>query len=71
MNRILALATLLFAFPAQAVVSVDWVTVGGAGNSCDTQSQGCYGGIATLCSLLGLAGFAVRPSRHVSLKALF
>ncbi|MCP4241945.1 MAG: formylglycine-generating enzyme family protein [bacterium] len=29
---------------AQAV-TMDWVTVGGAGNDCDTQSQGCFGAV--------------------------
>ena len=41
MNRILALAVLLFAFPAQAVVSIVWVTVGDAGNAGDTEVMTC------------------------------
>ena len=27
-------------------VSIDWVTVGDAGNACDTQNQGCFGAVA-------------------------
>jgi formylglycine-generating enzyme required for sulfatase activity len=46
MIRILALVVLLLAFPAQAVVTIDWVTVGDAGNSCDTQTEGCFGAVA-------------------------
>jgi formylglycine-generating enzyme required for sulfatase activity len=34
----------LFASPASAV-SFDWVTVGDAGNACDTQPQGCFGAV--------------------------
>ncbi len=26
-------------------VTIDWVTVGGAGNACETQSQGCFGAV--------------------------
>lgn len=40
MIRLLALAILLFAFPAQAVVNIDWVTVGGAGNPADDTGYG-------------------------------
>jgi formylglycine-generating enzyme required for sulfatase activity len=40
MNRILALAVLLFAFPAQAEVNIEWVTVGDAGNAADTTGYG-------------------------------
>jgi len=46
MIRLLALAALLFAPPAHAVVTIDWVTVGDPGNACDTQSQGCFGSVA-------------------------
>jgi hypothetical protein len=35
----------LLGAPASAV-TIDWVNVGGAGNTCDTQSDGCYGAIA-------------------------
>jgi len=31
---------------AQAVVSIDWVTVGDPGNACDTQTSGCFGSVA-------------------------
>jgi len=36
---------LLLAGSASAV-TIDWVTVGGAGNTCDVQSQGCFGAVA-------------------------
>jgi formylglycine-generating enzyme required for sulfatase activity len=32
--------------PAASAVNIDWVTVGGAGNPCETQSQGCFGAVA-------------------------
>ncbi len=31
---------------AASAVNIDWVTVGGAGNACDTQSSGCFGAVA-------------------------
>ena len=31
--------------PALAV-TIDWVTVGGPGNACDSQTQGCFGSVA-------------------------
>jgi formylglycine-generating enzyme required for sulfatase activity len=34
----------LFSLPASAV-TVDWVTVGDAGNACDTQLVGCFGAV--------------------------
>lgn len=43
MPRILFLAILLFAIPAQAVVTIDWVTVGNAGNTPDTKIMGTDG----------------------------
>jgi hypothetical protein len=46
MPRLIILAALLFALPAQAVVNIDWVTVGDPGNACDTQSEGCFGAVA-------------------------
>jgi len=49
MNRLLALAALLFAFPAHAEVTFDWVTVGDPGNACETQGgpfPGCFGTVA-------------------------
>ena len=46
MNRLLAISALLFALPAHAEVTVDWVTVGDPGNACDTQSEGCFGAVA-------------------------
>jgi formylglycine-generating enzyme required for sulfatase activity len=39
-------AALLLFVPAASAVNIDWVTVGGAGNTCDTQSQGCFGAVA-------------------------
>ena len=46
MKRLLVLAALLFALPAHAEVTFDWVTVGEPGNACDTQSQGCFGAVS-------------------------
>ena len=39
-------AALLLFVPTASAVNIDWVTVGGAGNACDTQSNGCYGAVA-------------------------
>jgi len=45
-NRLLSLCLVLFtASAASAVVTIDWVTVGDPGNTCDTQSQGCFGAV--------------------------
>lgn len=44
--RVLSLVALLFAYPAQAEVTIDWVTIGDPGNACDTQSQGCFGSVS-------------------------
>ena len=44
LSLILGCAFLLGA-PASAV-TIDWVSVGGAGNTCETQSQGCFGAVA-------------------------
>jgi hypothetical protein len=41
MIRLLAIAAMLLAFPAQAGVTIDWVTIGDAGNAADTTSYGC------------------------------
>jgi formylglycine-generating enzyme required for sulfatase activity len=38
---------LLLASMASAAVTIDWVTVGGAGNACDVQASGCHGAVAT------------------------
>ncbi len=38
---------LLLAPVASAVVTIDWVTVGGAGNACDVRPTGCFGAVAT------------------------
>jgi hypothetical protein len=46
MRRILVFASLFLALPAQAVVKIDWVTVGDPGNVCEVQSDGCYGAVA-------------------------
>jgi len=40
MSRLLVIATLLFAYPAQAVVEIDWVTVRDPGNAADTTGYG-------------------------------
>ncbi len=32
--------------PTASAVAVDWVDVGGAGNACDAQPQGCFGAVA-------------------------
>jgi len=45
MKRLLVLAALLFVFPAHAQVSIEWVTVGDPRNTCDGQSQGCFGAV--------------------------
>jgi hypothetical protein len=34
-------AACLLTSPVAAVVTIDWVTVGDAGNACETQTQGC------------------------------
>ena len=41
----LALPFLLLTSPV-AAVNIEWVTVGGKGNACDTQSQGCFGAVS-------------------------
>jgi formylglycine-generating enzyme required for sulfatase activity len=46
MRSFLVFAALLFAFPAHAWVTIDWVTVGDPGNACDTQAEGCFGAVA-------------------------
>jgi len=40
------LTALFLALPAQAELTIDWVTVGDPGNACETQSDGCYGAVA-------------------------
>jgi formylglycine-generating enzyme required for sulfatase activity len=40
MNRLLALAALLFAFPAHAEVTFNWVTIGDPGNAADDTTYG-------------------------------
>ena len=46
MSTRLALVVLAgFAVPATAV-TFDWVTVGNPANACETQAQGCFGGVA-------------------------
>lgn len=32
---------------AASAVTIDWVTVGDPGNACDTQTQGCFGAVAS------------------------
>jgi sulfatase modifying factor 1 len=39
-------AALLLFVPAASAVNIDWVTVGGAGNACDAQTNGCFGAVA-------------------------
>ena len=34
--------------PAASAVNIDWVTVGGAGNPCESQLQGCFGAVANV-----------------------
>lgn len=47
MLRLPLLVLLLAPMSASAVVTFDWVTIGDPGNACDTQSQGCFGSVAT------------------------
>jgi len=42
----LVFAALLLALPAQAEVTIEWVTVSDAGNACETQSGGCFGAVS-------------------------
>jgi formylglycine-generating enzyme required for sulfatase activity len=42
MRRLLVLGVLVFALPAHAVVTIDWVMVGDPGNEADTPSTNCY-----------------------------
>jgi formylglycine-generating enzyme required for sulfatase activity len=47
MRSLLVLAALLFAFPAQAEITFNWVTVGDPGNACELHLyQGCFGAVA-------------------------
>ena len=39
------IAAAFCATPASSAVTIDWVTVGGAGNACDTQATGCFGAV--------------------------
>src|SRR5258705_7190969 len=45
-----ALAAALCGAPAGAV-AIDWVSVGGPGNPCDAQPQGCFGAVAAAFSI--------------------
>src|SRR2546426_11383845 len=40
------LAAALGSAPAASAGAVDWVSVGGPGNACDSQAQGCFGAVA-------------------------
>ena len=40
MSQILVVALLLFPVPAQAVVAIDWVTIGGPPNAADSTGYG-------------------------------
>ncbi len=42
----LSLSSVLLLAVSASAVTIDWVSVGDAGNSCDNQSQGCFGGVA-------------------------
>jgi len=42
-RRIFVIAATLFAFPAQAVITIDWVVVGDPGNAGDTEVMTCCG----------------------------
>ncbi len=44
---VLSLGLLLPSTQAWALVTIPWVTVGGAGNLCDTQITGCFGAVVT------------------------
>jgi len=46
MRRILGVTALLFAFPAHAVVTIEWVTVGDAGNAGDPDTSSLYGAVS-------------------------
>jgi formylglycine-generating enzyme required for sulfatase activity len=45
MRSMITLVALLLTVPAHAEVVFDWVEVGDSGNSCETQSQGCFGSV--------------------------
>ena len=67
MRSLLVFAALLFAFPAHAEVTIDWVTVGDPGNACDTQSQGCFGAVA---QTYRIAKYEVTAAEHHSKEAV-
>jgi formylglycine-generating enzyme required for sulfatase activity len=46
MRHLLALVALLSSLPAHAYVAFDWITVGDPGNTCETQTQGCFGAVS-------------------------
>ena len=41
------LASVSWLAPSASAVTIDWVDVGDPGNACDTQSQGCFGSVAS------------------------
>ena len=43
---LLVSVTFLLCTSAASAVTIDWVSGGDAGNSCETQSQGCFGAVA-------------------------
>lgn len=43
---IVVCAVLFLAASGASAVDIDWVNVGGQGNSCDVQAQGCFGGVS-------------------------
>jgi len=46
MRSMITFTALLLTLPAHAEVVFDWVEVADLGNSCETQSQGCFGSMA-------------------------
>jgi len=58
MRRLLVLAVLLFAIPAHAEVTIDWLTVGDPGNAGDTQVMTCCG------DSIGTSGYGAVPYEY-------
>jgi formylglycine-generating enzyme required for sulfatase activity len=47
LSRLAALGAILCATSDASALAINWVDVGGAGNACDAQPQGCFGAVAT------------------------
>ena len=63
----LAVAFLLLA-PAASAVTIDSVTAGDPGNTCDTQSQGCFGAVVNgVCNGTVIDTEPARPRCHGTL----